>query len=78
MQALGTASFLGDTTYLDTSGPVNMDAVDYRGQYVRDIIDDCAQQSGKNWYHLDVGTSGSTVFGTWYGLPMYMAPLWSN
>lgn len=29
---------------------VNMDAIDYRGQHARDVLNDCAQKSGKNFF----------------------------
>lgn len=47
-----TAAFavIGDTTYVSTANPVDMDAADYRGQYVTDILRDCSVQSGKNWF----------------------------
>lgn len=47
-----------DSRYVATTPTVTMDAADYRGQRVLDVIDDCAQQSGKNyfvWYAEDVG-----------------------
>lgn len=39
-----------DQQYVSTANPVDMDAVDYRGQFLAAVWDDCAQQSGKNWY----------------------------
>ena len=39
-----------NTTFLSTSGPVQMDAVDYRGQKANDVLNDCAQASGKNHF----------------------------
>jgi hypothetical protein len=39
-----------DDTYVAASGGVAMDAADYVGQKVRDVLDDCAQQSGRNFY----------------------------
>jgi hypothetical protein len=46
---LGTPGIPEDE-FFNTSGPVNMDAVDYRGQTRFDVITDCAQQSGKNFF----------------------------
>ena len=65
-----------DTLYLNTSGAVAMDAADYNGQKFSDVIDDCAQQSGKNWftwYREDAGT-----FSLWYDFSSstsYSSPL---
>lgn len=39
-----------NTTFLDTSEAVAMDAVDYRGQRAVDVLNDCAQASGKNYF----------------------------
>ena len=36
--------------YIDTSGPIDMDAADLRGQTAFDVLNDCAQRSGKNWF----------------------------
>ena len=38
-----------DDTYIDTGDAVDMDAVDYTGQAILDVADDCAQQSGRNY-----------------------------
>lgn len=39
-----------DDTYVDTGGTeYDMDAVDYTGQALLDVIDDCAQTSGRNY-----------------------------
>ena len=39
-----------DSTYIDSTGGVAMDAVDYTGQTVLDVLDDCAQQSGREYF----------------------------
>jgi hypothetical protein len=55
---------IDDTTFLSTASPVSMDAADYRGQTGSDVLNDCAQASGKNhwfWFNQAVGT------GLWYG-----------
>jgi hypothetical protein len=44
-----TTLISNDTTYIDSTGAVNMDANDFRGQTTRDVIDDCAQDSGRNY-----------------------------
>ncbi len=36
--------------FIDTSGAVAMDAADLRGQTAFDVLNDCAQRSGKNWF----------------------------
>jgi hypothetical protein len=59
-------SFIDDaTTFLDTSGPVNMDAADYRYQYANQIYDDCSQASGKNYFLYPYFDSTWKV-GFWY------------
>src|SRR6185369_13978605 len=50
---LGTSEFGNVVTtsrYVSTRFPVAMDAVDYRDQDNQQILDDCAQQSGKNYF----------------------------
>jgi hypothetical protein len=53
------------TTYVSTANPVMMSANDYRKAKGRDVIDDCAQQSGKNWYVINLAFAGN--FAMWYG-----------
>src|SRR3990167_4797848 len=36
--------------YVDTTGAVSMSAADYRGRTAFDVLNDCAQRSGKNWF----------------------------
>jgi hypothetical protein len=69
-----------DETYIDDSDPVDMDAVDYVGQKVIDVIDDCAQQSGANYFlfWLDSGEADPVDFYLWYaqsGSEMYTSAL---
>lgn len=45
--ALGSVS-AGST--VPSGSNVDMDAVDYRGQHPRDVMNDCAQASGKNYF----------------------------
>lgn len=55
---------IDDTQFLSTASPVSMDAVDYRGQTGLDVLSDCAQASGKNfwaYFNQNLGT------GLWYG-----------
>jgi len=67
--------------YVNASSPKQMDAVDYRGQRVRDVIDDCAQISGKNYFiYTKDATSfgGSLSLGLWYDFvesTAYSSPL---
>lgn len=44
------SSTLIDHGLVDSSGGVDMDETDYRGQKPVDILNDCAQQSGRNYY----------------------------
>jgi hypothetical protein len=53
-----------DDTYINTGSPKNMDAVNYEGQKVRDVIDDCARQSGKNWFVISAHDAVDR--GLWY------------
>jgi hypothetical protein len=51
--AMLAVSFLSDTLFdglVSTSGPVDMDACDYTSQRPADVLNDCAQQSGKNFF----------------------------
>lgn len=69
---LGTAEMVlvADTTYLSSVDPVDMDAVDYTGQSCLSVIDDCAQQSGKNYWvhHVYSGDPSDPVeWAFWYG-----------
>lgn len=57
------------TTYVSTASPVAMDAADYRGQYLSDLMGDCSQASGKNWWAQQIGTAIGTAYGkvtAWY------------
>ncbi len=78
---LGTdeASIVTDaSTYVDTSGPRNMDASPLRGTYFGQIITDCAQTSGKNFFAWYRKVSGIRTMTMWYGrdtLPDYVSPL---
>lgn len=53
-----------DTTYVDTTNPVQMDAVDYQGQTSFSVMDDLAQQSQKNWFMWY--KEDTDEFGLWY------------
>ena len=61
------------TGHIPNTNTVNMDAIDYRGKRPRDVLEDCAQKSGKNFfvyyhssgpllfYDLDTGTNLSST-----------------
>ncbi len=70
LMTTGEAGFFDDTTtFIDTSNPVDMDAADYNGQMFANILDDCALQSGKNYYArfpYDGGISDYRA-AVWYG-----------
>jgi hypothetical protein len=75
---LGTeeAQLIDDDTFFSTSDPVAMDAVDYRGQSVENVLNDCAQQSGKNffvWYNDD--TNEYSLFYDFADSAVYSSPL---
>ena len=36
--------------YVDTAGPISMSAASYIGRTAFDVLNDCAQRSGKNWF----------------------------
>jgi hypothetical protein len=43
------------------SDNVDMDAVDYRGKRPRDVLEDCSQKSGCNYFVYDHSASGTTL-----------------
>jgi hypothetical protein len=57
------AGLLDDTRYVTSSNPVNMDANDYLLQEQFAIYNDCAQQSGKNFFVTHFGDVGPYPFG---------------
>ncbi|MEO5965227.1 MAG: hypothetical protein ABIR11_07155 [Candidatus Limnocylindrales bacterium] len=66
------ASLIEDSIYISTADPKPMDAVDYRGQSWKSVLDDCAQQTGKNYFvaNLDSGdpnVADTNDFTLWYG-----------
>jgi hypothetical protein len=66
VSTLGTPG-ITTTEYVNTAGPKNMDEADYRGQTRLDVISDCAQQSGKN-YFIYIRNNGDNTHdrGLWY------------
>lgn len=71
-------TFNGSLTYVSsTATRISMDAVDYRGQSVTSILDDCAQASGKNWWVVYFESLGQ--YGLWYDFAdstVYSSTLW--
>jgi len=57
------------TDYINTSGPIAMDACDYRGQFALAVLDDCAQASGKNYWVMLREDIGYAAYGLWYDFP---------
>lgn len=55
-----------DTTYVAATSPVSMDANDYRDQTILSILDDCAQQSGKNYFVFYNGFTTPPKLGLFY------------
>jgi hypothetical protein len=55
------------TTYVSTASPVNMDAVDYRGQMFDSVAEDCAHAGGKNWYAWLRNDGAAYLLTAWYG-----------
>jgi hypothetical protein len=65
------------TDLFDATGGVAMDAVDYRGQTVEDVANDCANASGKNYFVTNVGTFAGNFY-LWYGFAtsdLYTSPI---
>ena len=56
-----------DTGFIDSSGGIAMDAVDYTGQHAADVLNDCAQASGRNFFVRYDETAGE--FSLHYHLP---------
>lgn len=57
VSALGTIS----VGHVPNTNTVQMDAIDYRGRNPRELLEDCAQKSGKNFFLYDTG-SGYLLF----------------
>ena len=67
---LGTdeASILTDvSTYVSTASPINMDKAPLRGTYFGQIVTDCGQASGKNFYAWYRKVAGIRTLTMWYG-----------
>lgn len=68
---LGTseaATFDDITSFFSTANTVAMDAVDYRGQMVGQVVSDCAEAAGKNWWVKVINDGlGNLLLTVWYG-----------
>ena len=61
-------SYVDTVTFLSDESPVDMDEADHRGQTPAQILDSCAQETGKNWYLYSTGTiGGDNDISVWYG-----------
>jgi hypothetical protein len=72
------AAFDNVTDFVHTTNPAPMDAVNYVGQMFDDIMNDCAQQSGKNWYVFYRKNGAEREMTAWYGRDAdsgYVSPL---
>ena len=74
------ANFIDDAaSMVSSASPAAMDKVDYTGQYLNQIADDCAQHTGKNWWLQRQETGSGRVNVAWYGkdsLTAYASPLY--
>jgi len=79
---LGTNEFAmidNATDWMATSGGVDMDACDYRGQMGSQVVDDCAQASGRNYFIADIEVGTGREQWAWYqrdGSTDYESPLY--
>lgn len=67
-----------DTTYVSTASPSNMDKVDYRGQYLDQVVRDGAEHTGKNWWVQLQETGAGRKDFAWYAkdsAAAYTSPL---
>lgn len=72
VEASDEGELIDDDRYILAAGAETMDAADYRGQYLLDVIRDAAEHTGKNYYVTYFGDNGSTYWGAfslWYGDP---------
>lgn len=75
VDSFGRAPIVEDE-FVFGAGARDMDAVDYKGQYTIDLINDCAQHTGKNFYVYtkDNGyPSSQPTRGLWYGSDLHTA-----
>jgi hypothetical protein len=60
-------TIIDDYGYLLEDDPVDMDAADYRLQSHLEVLRDCAEASGKNYYMTHFGGTGGRQLSLWYG-----------
>lgn len=60
------SGFSDTTTHVDTTGGVQMDAADYRGVYVGQVMADCAEASGRNWWFKVIYDGADNQTTVWY------------
>ena len=63
------------TTFVHTDRPTSMSATDYNQQPNLSVIDDCAQQSGKNYWADFLPGLGITLWYGYAGEPDYVASI---
>jgi hypothetical protein len=56
-----------DAGLIQTSGPVDMDPVDYRGRYPTDVLADCGNASGKNYFVYFDEPTNHPAFAYFFG-----------
>lgn len=67
---------LFDNGLVSTASPVQMDAVDYTGQHAADVLNDCAQQSGKNFFvYYDEAAGQFSLFYDFNDSPVFLADI---
>lgn len=65
-----TVGSSGSNLFVPNANKVDMDAVDYRGKSPREVLEDCAQASGKNFFLFDEG-AGTRLFYATSTNPIY-------
>lgn len=74
------AALVVDSRYLDGSSPKQMEAVDYNGQMLMNVIQDCAEASGKNygvtWFQTGADPHTQTAVSFFYLFPG--DPVWDS
>lgn len=67
--SLYTPNVLSTTTYINTTGAVNLDKADLRGQRAYDVLAECANQSNKNFHLIPSNpttAAGAQSYLLWY------------
>jgi hypothetical protein len=60
--------YFDNLTFISAGSPVDMEEENVRGQFTHQVIDSCAQDTGKNWYIFSEGDHVSgTDIALWYG-----------